>query len=106
MMTQLKIHPEVRTTPSDEDGSVLIKLESGNVFSLNGVGAKVWTMLEQGLTFEVSLDSLSREYDVPRQQLEDDLEIFIHELESKGLLQATTRPVSTRTEEARNGITA
>ncbi|HZE70021.1 MAG TPA: PqqD family protein [Pyrinomonadaceae bacterium] len=89
MMTQLKIHPEVRTTPSDEDGSVLINLESGKVFSLNGAGAKVWIMLEQGITFEGLLDSLAREYDVPRQQLQDDTETFIHELKCKGLVQAS-----------------
>lgn len=90
-MTQFKINQEVRTTPSDEDGSVLINLESGKVFSLNGVGAKVWTMLEQRLTFEGLLDSLAREYEVPRQQLKDDLEPFIHDLERNGLVQANSR---------------
>ena len=106
MMTQFKVHPEVRTTPGDEDGSVIINLESGKVFSLNGVGAKVWTMIEQGLTFEGLLDSLAGEYDLPRQRLQDDLKTFIHELERKGLVQPTAAPVSTTTEEATNGIAA
>lgn len=89
MITQFKIHPEVRTTPGDEDGSVLINLESGKVFSLNGIGAWVWTMLQHQLTSEALLDSLALEFEVPREQLQDDLEAFLHELECHDLVQAT-----------------
>lgn len=106
MMDQWKIHPEVRTTPNDEDGSVLINLESGKVFSLNGVGAKVWTMLEQGLTFKSVIDVITQEYEVSPQQLKEDVETFIHELEGKGLLQARSASTFTKTAEKRNGIAA
>jgi hypothetical protein len=88
MITQVKIHPEVRTTPGDEDGSVLINLESGKVFSLNGVGARVWTMLQHQLTSEDVLDSLAVDYGVPREQLQDDLQAFLHELECHDLVEA------------------
>ena len=90
MTTQFKIHPEVRTTPGDEDGSVLINLESGKVFSLNGVGARVWTMLQQQLTCDDVLDSLAVEFEVPREQLQDDLEAFLHELECHELVASDT----------------
>lgn len=90
MITQFKIHPEVRTTPGDEDGSVLINLESGKVFSLNGVGARVWTMLQQQLTCEDLLDALAIEYEAPREQLQDDLEAFLHELECHDLVASDT----------------
>ena len=89
MSAQFSIHPEVRTTPSDEDGSVLINLQSGKVFSLNGVGAKVWTMLEQGATFDDVLDALSREYNLPSAELRNDLGGFIKELARKDLLKVT-----------------
>jgi hypothetical protein len=89
MMTQFKIHPEVRTTPGDEDGSVLINLQSGKVFSLNGVGAQVWTMLERQVAYEDVLDSLALDYEVPREQLQDDLEAFLHELECHNLVSNT-----------------
>lgn len=89
-MTQFKIHPEVRTTPSDEDGSVLINLESGKVFSLNGVGAWIWTMLQQQLTREDLLHSLALEYELPPEQLQDDLEAFLHELECHDLVASDT----------------
>jgi hypothetical protein len=106
MTTQFSILPEVRATPGDEDGSVVINLESGKVFSLNGAGAKVWAMLEEGLTFEGVINSLAREYDVSRQQVQADLEIFISALECKGLVEASDAAGLTRTEEPTNGITA
>jgi hypothetical protein len=86
---QISIHPEVRTTPGDEDGSVLINLQSGKVFSLNGVGAKVWTMLAQGTGFDGVLDALSREYSLPSVELRDDLDSFIKDLAQKDLLEVT-----------------
>lgn len=87
MTTQLKIHPNVHGTPGDDDGSVLINLKTGKVFSLNGLGAKIWSKLEEGLTFEGVLDSLILEYDLPRQRLLSDLETFVGELEKKELVQ-------------------
>jgi hypothetical protein len=101
MSAQFSIHPEVRTTPGDEDGSVLINLQSGKVFSLNGVGAKVWTMLEQGASFDGVIDALSREYNVPKAELRNDLDGFIEDLAQKDLLQVTTRGDYTRAEPSR-----
>jgi len=106
-MTQLKIHSEVRTTPGDKDGSVLINLESGRVFSLNGVGAKIWTKLEERLTFEAILDSLAQEYDISYEQLRTDLERFIYELEKKGLVEPVAEAVSySVTKGASHGVRA
>jgi hypothetical protein len=96
MSAQFSIHPEVRTTPGDEDGSVLINLQSGKVFSLNGVGAKVWTMLEEGTSFDGVLDALSREYSVPKAEVRNDLDDFIKDLAQKNLLQMTAHSEGTR----------
>lgn len=89
MSAQFSIHPEVRTTPSDEDGSVLINLQSGKVFSLNGVGAKVWTMLERGADFDGVLDALSREFNLASAELRNDVDVFINDLAKKNLLKVT-----------------
>jgi len=95
MSARFSIHPEVRTTPGDEDGSVLINLQSGKVFSLNGTGAKVWTMIAQGANFDGVLDALGREYQIPSEELRNDLNGFIQELGRKDLLQVTV-PVNSR----------
>ena len=105
-MTKFAILSDVRTTPADEDGSVLMNLESGKIFSLNGVGAKVWTMLEQGLTHEHIIESLVQEYSVSRQEIQEDVEIFIHGLECKGLGRATEGSRSLGKKEPANGIAA
>ena len=91
MSAQFSIHPGVRSTPGDEDGSVLINLQSGKVFSLNGVGAKIWTMLQSGASFDGVLDALSREYNLPSTELRNDLDGFIQELARKDLLKVTAR---------------
>jgi len=94
MSAQFSIHPEVRTTPGDEDGSVLINLQSGKVFSLNGVGAKIWTMLEEGAGFDGVLDALSREYNLPSTELRNDLDSFLNDLARKDLLKVTAHSTS------------
>lgn len=91
MRNHLMIHPEVGTTPCDDDGSVLINLQSGKVFSLNGVAAKVWTMLEQGTSFENVLDTLEREYRLPRAVLRTDLDLYLSKLEQMALVQVPDR---------------
>jgi hypothetical protein len=91
MSAQFSIHPEVRTTPGDEDGSVLIQLQTGRVFSLNGTGARIWTMLESGASFDGVVEALNREYEVPSEELRNDLDSFINELARKNLLQVTAR---------------
>ena len=87
MNAQFRILPDVRATTEDPDGSVLLNLASGRMFTLNGAGAKVWTMLEQGLAVEAVVDSLMQENGMPRQQVQGDVEIFLRALENKGLVR-------------------
>ena len=89
MTTQFRINPQVRTTAADEDGSVLINLQSGIVFSLNSIAAKIWTLMEEGTSFEGIIESLAQEYETPRQQLQKDLNTLIGELQLKGLMRTT-----------------
>lgn len=81
------VHPEVRTTLCDDDGSVLINLQSGKVFSLNGSAAKIWTMLEHGTNSENVLDALEQEYRLPRAVLKNDLDLYVAKLKQRKLIQ-------------------
>jgi hypothetical protein len=107
-MTQFIICSEVCTTTSAlQNGRVIINLETGLVFSLNGLGAKIWTKLEEGRHFDAILDSLTQEYDIPHEQLRSDLETFVFDLEKKGLVQAQVSAVShNRTKGAGHGVRA
>ena len=86
-MAQLHINPAVRATLSDQDGSIVINLESGKVFSLNGQGAKLWGMLERGVSLRELIGSLAQEYNLSPQQVRQDVEVFINRLQRSGLVQ-------------------
>jgi hypothetical protein len=86
MSSECTIAPDIRIA-TDDDGAVLLNVATGSVFSLNGVGGKIWGMIEQGLPREGILGSLAAEFDVPEEQLENDLTVFLSQLESKGLVQ-------------------
>lgn len=85
-MTYFTVASNVRSTIND-DGGVLLDLDSGVVFSLNAVGARVCAMLQQGLTLDSILESLADEFRVPRQQLLSDIATFLLQLESRGLVR-------------------
>jgi uncharacterized protein YoaH (UPF0181 family) len=85
-MTRLNINSAVRTTPGDQDGSVLINLESGKVFSLNAQGAKIWSLLEEGISLPELIESVAQIYRLPHQQIQHDVEVFIQGLQRSGLV--------------------
>jgi hypothetical protein len=85
MTNHYAIVPNVRATLND-DGGVLLNLDTGIMFSINPVGARIWAKLQDGLTFSEILDSLSQDFDTSREQLKGDLESFLLQLTEKGLV--------------------
>jgi hypothetical protein len=68
---------------------VLLDLESATYFGLNEVGSRMWTLMGELDSLRQVCDAVSREYDVPRVQLERDVLALAHELHGKGLLHVT-----------------
>jgi hypothetical protein len=68
---------------------VLLDLESATYFGLNEVGSRMWTLMGELGSLRQVCDAVSREYNVPRVQLERDLLALAHELHGKGLLHIT-----------------
>jgi hypothetical protein len=91
MACRCRIVPDIRAA-TDADGAVLLNVATGAVFSLNEVGGRIWAMIEKGLPRERILVSLAAEFDVPEEQLENDLNLFLEQLESKGLVRNITEP--------------
>lgn len=84
--------PGVRSMIND-DGGVLMNVDSGLVYSLSVVGAHIWHRIEQhrfGLTFVELFESLRNDFEVGDEQLQSDLRTFIAELKKKGLLTNAT----------------
>lgn len=84
-----EVQPHVRAM-TDPSGAVLLDLKAGRYYSLNGIGAKVWSKAEQGLTLAEILKDLQTVYQVPLEKLEQDVTSFICGMEEKGLVRART----------------
>lgn len=65
---------------------VLMDLESGSYFGLNSVGGQVWQALEEGNTIKQLCDQIEEEFDVPREQLEQDILSLVEELLERKLV--------------------
>lgn len=80
--------PDSVLTQEVGDEAVLLELEQGTYFSLNAVGAQIWSSLQQGLSRSQLVDALLEEYDVSREQAAEDVQRLLEEAERHGLLVA------------------
>jgi hypothetical protein len=87
MNGSVRIEPHVRSM-IDGDGAVLLDLKAGRYYSLNGVGARIWSRAEKGMTLAQILEDLQQAYQVPSEKLAADLTAFVRAMEEKGLLRA------------------
>ena len=69
-----------------EDEVVIINLESGNYYSLNGTGAEIWRELETGGFAEAVTAALVARYDASETTIRQAVESFIRQLEEQGLI--------------------
>ena len=82
------------------DGAVLLDIDKGLCYSLNAVGGRIWQALEAGhgpSSIEDIVAALAKEFtEVPRQQLELDIESCLRDLENKALITTSGRPSPTK----------
>lgn len=94
------IATHVRAT-CNVDGAVLLDIDKGLCYSLNAVGGRIWQVLEAGdgkSSTEDIVDGFAKEFtEVPRQQLELDIESCLRDLESKALIMPSGRASPTKT---------
>ena len=91
----MKFHPEDRFKVSEEvlsqevnGETVLLDLEGESYFGLNEVGTRIWQLLKADQSVGDMLDTLTSEYDVSREQLEDDVHGLLGKLMDAELLEA------------------
>ena len=70
---------------------VLLEVESGQYYGLNAVGARMWSLLQQGQPVSQVLSTLHEEYEASEEQLSADLKQFLIQLQSKGLIEVYER---------------
>jgi len=67
--------------------TVLLDLEGESYFGLNEVGTRIWQLLQSEPTVAETLDTLTDEYEVSREQLENDVGDLLDKLADAGLIE-------------------
>lgn len=72
-----------------DDETLLFDSQNGLFFALNESGAKMWEVMERYEEFSAVVSELLELFEVERQRLENDLEIFAQSLMEQGLLEVS-----------------
>lgn len=71
------------------DESVLLNLDTGQYFSLDAIGARMFQVITQSSSIEQAFDSLFEEFDVDKVELRTDLQELIDNLLKHGLVEVS-----------------
>jgi hypothetical protein len=85
MTRTLKPHPDV-VFRRLENRMVLVHMRTNQVFELNRTGARVWELLQGGVSGEQLLMTLAGEFDVDEDQLREEVDTILSELAAERLL--------------------
>ena len=87
------ISPNIYST-SDEDGSTILDIKRDKIYNLIGAGSVMWAKLvaaTDGLTSSNIVDDLSGQFtEVPRSQIEIDVNRLLASFQNRGLIQPIT----------------
>jgi len=85
-MLPLRVHtsPEALFQEIGGDG-VILDLASANYFGLDGVGVRLWQLLQENSDLKVACDTILSEYEVEADQLHQDIAKLITQLVDSGL---------------------
>ena len=83
--TRLSLPPQVISRLVGDE-TVLLDLESGTYFGLDGVAKRIWEAVGEGLTVGEIADIIVSEYEVEQDQAQADTSEFVGDLVERGLL--------------------
>ena len=78
--------PEV-VTQRVEGETVLVHLRTNEIYALNSTASRAWDLLATGMNREAVQEELQREFDVPSDQIRDEIDSLIANLIEKKLLR-------------------
>lgn len=67
--------------------TVILNLKTGVYHSLNAVGARIWSLIQESKPVNDILDVIVKEYDVERDYCERDLLILLQKLANEKLIE-------------------
>ncbi len=74
-----------------DGGVVLLDIVSGDYYGLNEVGSRIWTLLQEGRSPGEVLRVLLSDYSLPEEDLRSDIQQFLQQLQTKGLIHLNER---------------
>jgi len=76
-----------RFTEADIDSEIVImRLDSGEFFSLTGTGAAIWRLIDGQRDRDALIHAAAREFDGPGDDIARDVDAFLAQLTTTGLL--------------------
>lgn len=85
--SMLRRNPRVEyRSLGDEEGGVLLHLDTAAYHGLNPVGALTWSLLEDGITFEALLDRLRQELKETPDTFQEEIADFLGQLAERNLI--------------------
>jgi pyrroloquinoline quinone biosynthesis protein D len=73
-------------TQEATDTLLLLEVDGGMYFSLDGVGRRVWTLCDGTRSVEEVVDVICGEYDAPKEVIDADVRDLLSQLEAERLL--------------------
>jgi hypothetical protein len=74
-----------------EEGGLLLHLDTANYHGVNGIGAAIWELTEDGPSYGTLLTRLREQLEDPPADLPADVEAFLTDLAERGLLDIQPR---------------
>lgn len=90
-MTELEMNslivrnPDLISTDMDGD-TVMMSIESGEYYGINGVGSRIWELLDKPTTLSEITTIICSEFEVPDLVCQADAKLFIQTLIESGLV--------------------
>lgn len=81
----IKRDPEMLASKMDDE-YVMMSVENGEYYGLDQVGSRIWELLEDEIRVSTLIDQLTAEYEVSREQCEQDVFSFLQDLAEKRLI--------------------
>jgi hypothetical protein len=85
MSGRIKRNDDILTAPLD-DMLLMMSVEHGKYFGLNGAGPRIWELLEQPITDDQLVEALLDEYEVTREVCAAEVAAFLAGLRERHLL--------------------
>jgi hypothetical protein len=85
--TSIRRSPRATFRRLDDGTAVVLHLDTAQYHGVNEVGAAIWELADDGVTFDALLDGLREKLDDVPDRLESDVEEFLRALAERGLVE-------------------